>query len=132
MKKNFISIFILIIGINAFASGSIETMILRHPLVKSFDYDGSNNRGGSFKLQLKNGHEIYFQGVKSDLTFNTWSAIRYVNDITFSTVRYEFAGKSGDYGCLFLRAVSFPFPLLLHITVAVGCWRKAGAAFKDF
>ena len=93
MKKAVISVFILIISINALALGTIEAeyKLQNHPLVESLDYDGSSNSlGNAFTLKLKNGHEIYFSGVKSNFTFNKWSEIHYINDDSFSTVEYKF------------------------------------------
>ena len=93
MKKIIISFFILIVSANAFAIGSLvaQYKVEHHPLVESLDYDGSSNcLGNAFTLKLKNGHEIYFSGVKSNFTFNKWSELHYINDVSFSTVEYKF------------------------------------------
>ncbi|MBO4729137.1 MAG: hypothetical protein J5631_11995 [Spirochaetaceae bacterium] len=106
MKKAVISVFILIISINAFALGTIEAeyKLQNHPLVESLDYDGSSNSlGNAFTLKLKNGHVIYFSGVKSNFTFNKWSDIHYINDVRFSTVEFEPFEKGGDYGWLRIK-----------------------------
>jgi len=107
MKKVIIPVFILILSANVFAFGCLETFedkVLKHPLVRSYDFDASNDSlGYSFTLKLKNGHEIYFQEVKSNLAFGKWSGIRYVNDVKFSTVRCDLPGKNRTYGYLFLK-----------------------------
>ncbi len=104
MKKYIISVFVLIISINTFASGRIDAKVMQHPLVESCYIDTSNDCfGWAFTLKLKNGHEIYFSDVKSDLTFNKWSNIHYINDVRFSTVEFEPFKKGGDYGCLQIK-----------------------------
>ena len=105
MKKYIISFFILIISINAFASGRIDAKVMQHPLVESCYIDTSNDCfGWAFTLKLKNGHEIYFSDVKSDLTFGKWSRIFYINDVTFFTIdHYESSEKSGQYRFLRLK-----------------------------
>ena len=73
MKKTIELILTLLISFNIFAYGSMEDKVLKHPLVKSFDYEKSDDDWGySFAVKLKNGHEIYFKNVKSDLTFGKW------------------------------------------------------------
>lgn len=93
MKKLIISVFVLILSANVFSFGnldSFEDKILKHPLVKSYDFDASNDSlGYSFTLKLKNGHVIYFEDVKSDLTFNKWSGISHINDVQFSCTDFN-------------------------------------------
>lgn len=93
MKKLIISVFVLILSANVFSFGkldSFEDKILKHPLVKSYDFDASNDTFGyNFILKLKNGHEIYFRGVKDDLTFNKWSGISHINDVQFSCTDFN-------------------------------------------
>ena len=107
MKKVVICGFILIVSANAFALGSIiaQYKVEHHPLVRSLDYDGSSNcSGNAFTLRLKNGHEIYFTGVKSNFTFNKWSGICYINDVHFVTDdNYESSEKGSLY--LYLRLI---------------------------
>ncbi len=105
MKKFIISVFVLIISANAFAIGSLvaQYKVEHHPLVESLEWDGSSNSSGNaFTLRLKNGHEIYFRGIKSNFTFNKWSAIRNINDVHFITDdHYESSEKGSNY--LYLR-----------------------------
>ena len=83
---------------------SFETKILKHPLAESYDFDASNDSlGYSFTLKLKNGHVIYFEDVKSDLTFGKWSGIRYVNDVKFSFVEYKNSVNSRSFSYLRLK-----------------------------
>lgn len=104
MKKYIISVFILIISINAFASGRIDSKVMQHPLVESCYIDTSNDCfGWAFTLKLKNGHEIYFDSIKSDLTFDKWSGIRYINDVYFSYAEYKNSVKTGGYSYLRIR-----------------------------
>ncbi len=54
-------------------------------------------------MKLKNGHVIYFEDVKSDLTFGKWSGIRYVNDVKFSFVEYKNSVNSRSFSYLRLK-----------------------------
>ncbi len=107
MKKTIIYIFVLMVSANAFAFGGLEPFedkVLKHPLVKSYDFDASNDSlGYSFTLKLKNGHEIYFEDVRSDLSFGKWSGICYVNDVQFYFVEYKKSAKNQSFGYLRLR-----------------------------
>ena len=94
MKKIAISMFLILISFNLFASGSMEDKVLKHPLVKSFDYEKSDDDWGcSFTVKLKNGHKIYFKNVKSDLTFGKWGGILYINDVYFFCEEYKKSSK---------------------------------------
>ncbi|NLK46949.1 MAG: hypothetical protein GX297_09920 [Treponema sp.] len=107
MKKVIIPVFILILSANVFAFGCLETFedkVLKHPLVRSYDFDASNDSlGYSFTLKLKNGHEIYFQDVKSNLTFGKWGGIMYVNDVRFLYVEYKNSVNKGGFGYLRIK-----------------------------
>ena len=110
MKKIIISVILLIICFSAFPLGShesFETKILKHPLVESYDFDASNDTFGyNFILKLKNGHEIYFRGVKDDLTFNKWSGISHINDVQFSCTDFNpVAMKRGGHGYIRIKDI---------------------------
>ncbi|MDD6486153.1 MAG: hypothetical protein PUF61_04325 [Spirochaetales bacterium] len=104
MKKVVISVFVLMVSVNAFASGKIDTKVMQHPLVESCHIDTSNDCfGWAFTVKLKNGHEIYFDSINSDLTFGKWSGIRYINDVYFGYVEYKDSVKTGGYSYLRIR-----------------------------
>lgn len=105
MKKYVVSVFILLISINVFALGSIEAeyKLINHPLFESLEWDGSSNASNAFTLKLKNGHEIYFRGVKDNFTFNKWSGIAYVNNVRFSFSEYKDSVNIKNIGYLSIR-----------------------------
>lgn len=107
MKKIIVSFILLIICFSASSLGShesFETKILKHPLAESYDFDASNDTFGyNFILKLKNGHEIYFIGVKDDLTFNKWSGISHINDVSFDFAEYKNSVNEGGYGYLRIK-----------------------------
>lgn len=98
MKRAVILGLLLIISFNVFASGSMEDKVLKHPLVKSFDYEKSDDDWGcSFTVKLKNGHEIYFKNVKSDLTFGNWGGILHINNVYFFYEEYKKSSEENHY-----------------------------------
>lgn len=107
MKKYVVSVLVLLISFNVFASGRIDTRIMQHPLVEYCDLDTSSNASEAFTVKLKNGHEIYFRGVKDNFTFNKWSGINYINDgskkVYFSSVEYKDLVNTTGYGYLRIR-----------------------------
>ena len=98
MKKIFGLILSLLIVFYTFASSNIEDKVLKHSLVKSFDYEKSDDDWGcSFTVKLKNGHVIYFKNVKPNLTFGKWGGILYINDVFFFSEEYKKTRKENLY-----------------------------------